>query len=76
MLASQPRLAYETNDLFVTASDGRRRVPIQGSHLASLRAVEELQAAVKLAAAAADALPQVVLQDGTLLLWVLEGAAR
>jgi GNAT superfamily N-acetyltransferase len=72
MLASQPRLAYETRDLFVTAGDGRRRVPIQGSHLASLRAVEELQAAVQLAAEAADILPQVVLQDGTLLLWVLE----
>ena len=72
MLASEPRLAYETKDLFVMAGDGRRRVPIQGSHLASLRAVEELQAAVRLADAAADALPQVVLQDGTLLLWVLE----
>jgi hypothetical protein len=47
-------------------------VPIQGSHLSALRSVEELRAVVTLAAAATDGLPQLILQDGTLLLWVLE----
>src|SRR5439155_6106759 len=71
-LASEPSLAYELEDLFIMDEDQRRRVPIQGSHLAARRSVEELAKAVDLAEAHGDDGPLVVLQDGTLLLWVLE----
>lgn len=71
-LASQPTLAYELEDLFIFDEDQKRRVPVQGSHLAARRAVMELERGVALAEAAPDPLPLVVLQDGTLLLWVLE----
>jgi hypothetical protein len=71
-LASEPRLAYELEELFVVDASGRRRVPVQGSHLSARRAVLELEWAVELAAEQPAELPLVVLQDGTLLLWVLE----
>jgi GNAT superfamily N-acetyltransferase len=70
-LASAPTLAYELDDLFISDEQLRRRVPVQGSHLAARRSVRELERAVELAAAS-EGLPLVVLQDGTLLLWVLE----
>jgi hypothetical protein len=85
-LSSEPRLSFEPTELFIRDGEGRARVPIQGGHLAALRAVRELEKAAELALAAgelgagelgagelaASTLPTVVLQDGTLLLWVLE----
>ena len=75
-LSSEPRLSFEPTELFIRDQAGRPRVPIQGGHLADLRAVRELEKAAELAVAAgelpAGRLPTVVLQDGTLLLWVLE----
>ena len=71
-LASEPMLAYELDDLFIMDEEQRRRVPVQGSHLAARRAVMELERAAALVEAKSDGLPLVALQDGTLLLWVLE----
>ena len=71
-LASEPSLAYELEDLFIFDDEQKRRVPVQGSHLAARRAVMELERVVALAEAHRDDLPLVLLQDGTLLLWVLE----
>jgi hypothetical protein len=71
-LASEPTLAYELEELFILDDEGRRRVPVQGSHLAARRAVMELERAVALGEAFDDGQPLVILQDGTLLLWVLE----
>jgi hypothetical protein len=65
-------LAYELDDLFIMDDEQRRRVPVQGSHLAARRAVMELERAAALVEAHRDGLPLVALQDGTLLLWVLE----
>jgi hypothetical protein len=72
LLASQPYLKYEPKDLFVRDEQGRRRVPVQGSHLSNLRSVMELEKAVELSESGLLEVPLVVLQDGTLLLWVLE----
>ena len=36
VLASAPSLHYEAEDLFVQDDQQRRRVPIQGSHLAAM----------------------------------------
>lgn len=71
-LSSEPRLAFEPDELYIRGEDPNRRVPIQGSHLAALRAVHELEEAARLAAEQPGDAPLVVLQDGTLLLWVLE----
>lgn len=67
-LASEPRLYFEPEELAVL--EGDRRVPIRGGHLAALRAVAELERVAALAEAADG--PAVALQDGTLLLWVME----
>jgi hypothetical protein len=72
-LNNEPILAYDLEDLFIVLDEQRRRrVPVQGGHLAARRSVMELERAVELAAAEASSEPLVVLQDGTLLLWVLE----
>lgn len=71
-LASEPSLAFEPDALYIRGEPRGRRVPVQGSHLAALRAVRELEAAARLAAEPSGEEPLVVLQDGTLLLWVLE----
>jgi hypothetical protein len=70
-LSSTPSLKYELDDLFIISPDQQRRVPVQGAHLSARRSVDELRKAVELLASS-DALPSVGLQDGTLLLWVLE----
>ena len=69
-LASEPRLYFERDDLFIV--EGRRRVPVRDQHLSAKRAGRELGIAAELGARASDGLPTVVLADGTLLLWVLE----
>ena len=69
-LASEPRLYFERDDLFIV--EGRRRVPVRDQHLSAKRAGRELGTAADLGARVADGLPTVVLADGTLLLWVLE----
>jgi hypothetical protein len=71
ILESAPSLKYELDDLFVLSPDQQRRVPIQGAHLAARRTVDELEKVVELLESG-TALPTVALQDGTLLLWVLE----
>jgi hypothetical protein len=73
-LETSAQLYFTDEDRFITdSSSGRRRVPIQEGHLAALRSVKELEAVVKLAAGERlDSEPRVALQDGTLLLWVLE----
>ena len=70
-LASEPRLYFEPDELFIV--EGDRRVPVQDQHLSAKRSGAELRKAATLAAErVADGLPTVVLADGTLLLWVLE----
>src|SRR5215207_10079605 len=70
-LSNTPILFYKDEDRFI--SDGDRRVPVQDGHLAAKRSVMELEAVVTLAQAGIDnGAPILTLQDGTLLLWVLE----
>ncbi|MBA2446923.1 MAG: DNA double-strand break repair nuclease NurA [Chloroflexi bacterium] len=70
-LASEPRLYFEPDELYIV--EGDRRVPVQDQHLSAKRSGEELRKAATLAAERVeDDLPTVVLADGTLLLWVLE----
>ena len=70
-LGNRPHLYFKDEDLFI--SDGERRVPVQDGHLAAKRSVMELQWAAALAESVTDpAISTVVLEDGTLLLWVLE----
>ncbi len=69
-LASEPRLFWELDDLYVVQGD--RRVMIQDHHLSAKRSGVEMERAAELAAALDDDLPTLVLADGTLLLWVLE----
>jgi hypothetical protein len=72
-LSTSARLYFEDQDRFIIDDAGTRRVPIQDGHLAALRSVLELGAVVDLAERAdGDCEPIVALQDGTLLLWVLE----
>ncbi|MFN0070062.1 MAG: DNA double-strand break repair nuclease NurA [Chloroflexota bacterium] len=73
-LETNAQLFFEDKDRFITdGSSGSRRVPVQDGHLAALRSVMELGAVVQLAGLVADdGSPRLALQDGTLLLWVLE----
>ncbi|MDW7981810.1 MAG: DNA double-strand break repair nuclease NurA [Thermomicrobium sp.] len=68
-LGSEPTVLWRDDDLWI--ADGARRIPVAGSALAVRRAVMELEAAWNLATKQ-DA-PVVVLQDGTLIPWGLEG---
>jgi hypothetical protein len=73
LLSTSAKLFFEDEDRFITDDYGGRRVPIQEGHLAALRSVMELGAVVELAEVECeDGQPCVALQDGTLLLWVLE----
>ena len=69
-LASEPSLYFEPRDLYIVHDD--RRVPVQDSHLGAKRARLEMQKAADLATEhGRDAMPTLVLADGTLQLWVL-----
>ena len=70
-LASEPRLRYGPEQTYIVHGD--RRVPIQDHLLSATRAGDEIARAADLADRwSAEALPTVVLADGTLLLWVME----
>jgi hypothetical protein len=72
-LSASAKLYFEDADRFITDDSGSRRVPIQEGHLAALRSVLELDAVVDLVQRErGTGTPCVALQDGTLLLWVLE----
>jgi hypothetical protein len=73
-LETSAQLFFEDSDRFITdGSAGGRRVPIQDGHLAALRSVRELEGVVELVDRdRRDGEPCIALQDGTLLLWVLE----
>lgn len=73
-LQTDARLFFEDKDRFIAdGTSGSRRVPVQEGHLSAMRSVMELGAVVQLAGLVeADGQPRIALQDGTLLLWVLE----
>jgi hypothetical protein len=77
-LSSQPQLYYRDEDLYLT--HGARRIPIEGNYLNVRRDIEELRAAVAVAAEYltnnTNNTPALVLQDGTLVRWALAGAEK
>ncbi|MCX7623365.1 MAG: DNA double-strand break repair nuclease NurA [Thermomicrobium sp.] len=68
-LGAEPTVLWRDEDLWITEES--RRIPVSGTILGIRRAVMELETGLRLAAAQ-DA-PVVVLQDGTLIPWGLEG---
>lgn len=68
-LGAEPTVLCKDEDLWIT--DGARRIPVTGAALAARRAVMELETGLRLCGDCT--LPVVVLQDGTLIPWGLEG---
>ncbi|MBC8159873.1 MAG: DNA double-strand break repair nuclease NurA [Roseiflexaceae bacterium] len=74
-LNSQPTLYFRDEDLYLY--DGVRPIAIEGNYLSARRDVEEGLALVGLADEfLADDLPNMALQDGTLVRWSLANAER
>lgn len=67
-ITSHPQLFYREADLLVP--DPVNRIPVNGSNIGPKRAAEEIMAAAS--AIEPDDGQSVVLQDGTLILWMLE----
>lgn len=65
-----PAMYYRPEDLIVP--EDPQRTPIDGTILGFRRAIEELRAVLD-AEAVSDGRPAVALQDGTLVLWQLQG---
>ncbi len=70
-LGAEPVVLWREEDLWI--ADGARRIPVLGTLLGVRRAVMELVAGFQQAKEASS--PVVVLQDGTLIPWGLEGQA-
>lgn len=72
-LSARPTLCFREEDLYLT--DGMRRIPIEGNYLSARRDVAEGVELVSLAEEflAADNIPALALQDGTLVRWTLAG---
>ncbi len=74
-LFSRPQLFYRDEDRFLT--NGIKRVPIEGNYLSARRDVEEGAVLAELAAELlAGDLPQIAVQDGTLVRWALANAEQ
>ena len=69
-IGAEPGIYFEPEDLIVP--DDPQRTPIDGTVLGFRRAVEELRAGLE-GADAVSGKPAVALQDGTLVLWQLQG---
>ena len=72
-ISATPAMFYKPEDL--TVPDDPQRTPIDGTILGFRRAINEL-AAVLRAAESSDGRPAVALQDGTLVLWQLQGQSE
>ena len=68
-IGSTPQIFFRQEDLVVP--DDPQRTPVDGTVLGFRRAIEELKAAGE--AIPEDAVSPVALQDGTLVLWQLQG---
>jgi len=76
-LKSTPNLYYRHEDMVIRY--GSEEYPVQGNRLDNLRTIAEIAQATDLAAQAVKdngGSPVVVLQDNTLILWVLEESAE
>lgn len=76
-LKSIPSLYYRDEDMVIRY--GGEEYPVQGNRLDNLRTIAEIAQATTLAAQAGkdnNGIPVVVLQDNTLILWVLEESAE
>jgi hypothetical protein len=74
-LSSQPQLYYSDDDLYL--QNETRRIPIEGTYLGSRRDIQELEAAAAMSdELLTEDLPAIVLQDGTLMRWILSGAEK